>query len=139
MRILGRIQAHEPWLPGRTRGGRLVIGGLSRIRLIVDTGFTGAIALPSRLLHGLLLDEVGAEPYILADGSAMVARVYEGQVVLGDQVHKTEIICSEGDPLIGMQFIEEVAASLLIDPARRRVVLSTSRPKNREGSAARRR
>ncbi len=124
MRVRGRIRSHEPSVPARISGGRLVIGGPQRIRLVVDTGFTGAIALPPSLLRRLRLDEVGAEPYILADGSAVVASVYEGAVVLGGKTCPVEIISSEGDPLLGMQFIEDVASSLVINPRRREVVLN---------------
>jgi predicted aspartyl protease len=53
----------------------------SRIGAIVDTGFSGALTLPSRTIQSLNLKLKTITRTIMANGSTQIANVYVGTVV----------------------------------------------------------
>jgi clan AA aspartic protease len=88
---------------------RLTIIGSDRreaeVDAVIDTGFTGSLRLPLRLIHSLELDyqsEVGAA---LADGSRRVLDTYTGRIRWDGRERDVLVYAAESNPLIGMRLL----------------------------------
>lgn len=104
-----------------SRDGKLLLGK-GKLVLCVDTGFTGDVALPSRVLERLDLDYIGPIDYRLADGSVQPMDQWLGRVVTGN--HEYQAVFIEGDSLLGMDFIVEECRTLRINCATGEVTLT---------------
>ena len=103
-------------LPGRPRSGQ----GRGPYpwkdgseELLIDTGFTGAIALPRRLLRRLRLEFVAIDSFTLATGEMVDLPAYTGMARIGRRRVRTWFI--PGDRLIGMDFLRSVYSRLVLD------------------------
>ena len=104
--------------------GRLELGrGYARV--CVDTGFTGDLAVPRRILRRLHLVRAGLTTYRLADGSAMRMQEWIGRVMVGGREY--EAVLMEGEALLGMEFMRRVGRSLFLNMLTDRVRLSLRR------------
>lgn len=68
IRITGRIVDAEPQLPSRIAGKRLILDGKGREHMILDSGFTGSIAISEEWANRLDLQYAGIQPFELATG-----------------------------------------------------------------------
>ena len=67
---------------------------------LLDTGFDGDVALPQHLVAGVLPD--GYLPWVLADGSDVLAPAYEGIVQIGSTAPLAAVMIALGEePLVG--------------------------------------
>jgi clan AA aspartic protease len=101
--ILGEVDAE---LQAIIRLTVLDLDGVGHeLAAIVDTGYTGALLLPSRMIDMLALPIRGRGRAILADGSSTVFDIYRA-VVIWDG-HPRELDVDEGgdEPLIGMELL----------------------------------
>ena len=131
-RILsGRILDHEAWVGGHVHRGRLVLSPPSDLRLIIDTGFSGFLALPPAVIREMDLDLVGSEWHALADGSEMDPPIYAGTIQVGRAVQSGEIIPLGAEGLVGMAFLERLGDELQFLFRRRRVGLFADWPRRR--------
>ncbi len=81
-------------------------GRSEAIEAIVDTGFTGFIALPGDLINRLGLPMKGLQHTTLADGTWTVLMVYEPFVHwLGGRI-AVEALEVEDDALLGMELLQ---------------------------------
>jgi predicted aspartyl protease len=83
---------------------------------IIDTGFSGFVALPIFELIELGLTTQGATNVMLGDGSIITNLVSSADVSLGTQVENGTILLDENssDVLIGMAFLREFKKSLIL-------------------------
>lgn len=98
------IAEHSPLIRGQVRGGVLHLKARGPLPFVVDTGFTGALAVPEEIARSLDFDLVGFDTFTLATGREVELPVYLGIVRLGRHRMKTWFIL--GEALIGMEFLE---------------------------------
>lgn len=77
-----------------------------RIEAVIDTGYSGYLTLPGRLLAGLGLAFAGHRSGTLADGSTVVLDVYLGQLIWHRQQKEVLVAQAAGIPLIGMSLLD---------------------------------
>ncbi len=75
--------------------------GPLRVELVVDTGFEGELALPSRLLSRLHTAPLSSRRIRLADGSEQFQPVHLAQREWAGEARNVEILTLEGAPLLG--------------------------------------
>jgi clan AA aspartic protease len=99
--IVGQVLHYQSTIP-------LTIYGPGRqldTEAVVDTGFTGFIALPLAQVSALGLTLVRYDNVVLGDGSSVAMPVYEA-VVRWHGAHHTVFVLSMGyEPLVGMSLI----------------------------------
>jgi clan AA aspartic protease len=76
------------------------------IRSVIDTGFTGALTLPSAIIAELELRWFTQQEGVLGDGSRRTFDVYGGTVIWDGQLRTVEVNASETAPLVGMSLLE---------------------------------
>jgi clan AA aspartic protease len=76
------------------------------VQAVVDTGFTGELTLPPRLVTRLALRWDHAEHGILADGSETDLDVYEATALWDGSPRVVTVGAIEGVPLIGMTLLD---------------------------------
>ena len=81
-------------------------GEPQQYEVIVDTGFTGWLALPESDIRRLGLARAGSRDSITASGNAEVFDYYETWVLWHDQLHEVEIFQSIDQPLLGMELLD---------------------------------
>ena len=80
-------------------------GRARRTEAVVDTGFTGYLAIPADAAASLGLPERGSETFMLADGSEAVLPVYRGEVLWHGKGLRIPIGQADGGVLIGMSLL----------------------------------
>ena len=76
------------------------------IEAVLDTGFTGELTLPSKLIDDLGLEFIGSRLAVLGDGSEIFMDNYFGQVRWHGRTRRIIVLESEGGPLLGMELLE---------------------------------
>jgi clan AA aspartic protease len=90
---------------GRSGVIDIVVQGLASERIIsavVDTGFTGALTLPSETIQELALLRRISERGTLADGSEAVLPAYLATVLWDGAPRRVRVLANSGAPLVGM-------------------------------------
>ena len=113
MKIRGAIRNSTPLVGASIRAGTLRLGGPAETHFVVDTGFTGSIAIPKEVARRLRLTFVGIQSLTLATGVEVEVPLYVGNVRVGTRVVETSFIV--GDALIGMELLEEIASGVRFD------------------------
>lgn len=114
MTIRGVIRDQAPVIAGRVdHSGKLCLGGRGPQRFIVDTGFTGAVAVPEEMLSLLDVEHIGYDTFTLATGRDVELPVFLGEVRIGRRRVQTWFIV--GDHLIGMEFLGVAFSLFQID------------------------
>ena len=121
MILRGAIREHSPVIRARARAGVLHLGASGPLSFVIDTGFTGAFAVPEMVARSLDLEFVGFDTFTLATGQEVELPVYLGSVRFGRRSAKTWFILGEG--LIGMEFLEEACSDFLLDFEKQKVTL----------------
>jgi len=83
----------------------LVIIGLNHketIECIVDTGFSGYLALPSSLIQRLNLKKIDDQEVVLADGSTAIMEKYLVKVLWHGEERSVSALRADGGPITGM-------------------------------------
>lgn len=89
MTLTGPIQANCPIARGRITRGIIHIGRTGPLELVLDTGFSGAIALPHPLLKRLALQFIATDSFTLATGEVIDLPAYAGLVQIGPRRIRT--------------------------------------------------
>jgi clan AA aspartic protease len=98
------------------------VGGDSQ-ECVLDTGFDGAVILPSAVAERLLLPKVARLVFELVGGARMTADVALGEIEWLGERRSVEVIMSEGnDALVGTEILE--SAKLTVDYGNRLVTIS---------------
>ncbi|NQT88091.1 clan AA aspartic protease [bacterium] len=77
------------------------------VDLVIDTGFTEFIALPSECIERLHLPLIGLQRMILADGSVATLSVYEAIVHWHGAALPIQALEIEGSALLGMALLQD--------------------------------
>jgi len=72
------------------------------IDAVIDTGFSGFLTLPSKIIKALDLTWKGRDIATLGDGTSCIFEVYIVDIIWDGEYHKIDINESETLPLIGM-------------------------------------
>jgi clan AA aspartic protease len=80
-------------------------GARIEVRAVIDTGFTGHIALPARTVRSLALPELGSEELVLADGTTEIATVHRATVEWHGRPRTVPALAVGAEPLIGMALL----------------------------------
>lgn len=114
IRITGKIVDAEPRLPSRIAAKRLIFDGKGREHMILDSGFTGSIAISEEWANRLDLRYAGIQPFELANGQIVEFPTYLGIVRLGGVGGLFEFVVT-GETLLGMEFFQRLRARIVLD------------------------
>ena len=114
IRLSGKIMNGEPRLPSRIAGKRLILSGKGREHMILDSGFTGSIAISEEWANRLDLRYAGIQPFELANGQIVEFPTYLGFVRFGRMEALFEFIVT-GEALLGMEFFERLRARIVME------------------------
>ncbi len=111
----GKITNREPLIAATIdKKGDLVLSSKGgEHSFVVDTGFTGDLAVPRSLLHKMKLKFLSYDKFELATKRVIDLPVFQGWVKVKNKRVKVEII--PGDELIGMGLLEAVSSKLILD------------------------
>jgi len=82
IRLVGHIVNAEPRLPSRIVGKQLLLDGKGRDHVILDSGFTGSVAIPEEWANRLELRYAGIQTFELANGQIVEFPTYLGVIRL---------------------------------------------------------
>jgi predicted aspartyl protease len=114
IRLSGKIMNGEPRLPSRIAGKRLILSGKGREHMILDSGFTGSIAISEEWANRLDLRYAGIQPFELANGQIVEFPTYLGFARFGRTEVLFEFIVT-GEALLGMEFFERLRARIVLE------------------------
>ena len=75
------------------------------VEVVIDTGFTGFITLPIRIINALGLEQVDNRMLRLADGRSRMVPAYLATVVWHGIPRSVRVITLNREPLIGMSLL----------------------------------
>ncbi|MGI0488840.1 clan AA aspartic protease [Pantanalinema rosaneae CENA516] len=75
------------------------------IEAVIDTGFTGFLALPPSTITALGLPWQFRDVGTLGDGSEVIFDMYKAIVIWDGQPQVIDVAASEADPLVGMSLL----------------------------------
>lgn len=88
---------------------RLAVGSADgpkqMVEAVIDTGFTGYLALPKATISTLGLPWIFRDIGTLGDGSEVVFDMYRAAVIWDGNLQVVDVAASEADPLIGMRLL----------------------------------
>jgi predicted aspartyl protease len=112
--VRGKIANFVPTFTGYLNKGVLDIGNANEdLSLTVDTGFSGGIALPQKILNKMKIEFFGYDTFTLATGEVTELPMFLGKVIVGTHEIKTWFI--PGDSLLGMEFLSATGSLLLLN------------------------
>jgi clan AA aspartic protease len=100
--IIGAVNSDEARIRLVVRGRQ---GHEEEVDAVIDSGYTGALTLPSSLIAILGLRWQSVERATLADGRTCVFQVYVGKVVWDGKVRTILVDEADADPLVGMRLL----------------------------------
>jgi clan AA aspartic protease len=100
--ITGQVRRREGVVPLKIVGSR---GRTLEIQVIVDTGFTVWLTLPSEQIETLGLRRYGLGRAILGDGSLSVFEVYVGKIMWHGRIRRVRVNALDAAPMIGMSLL----------------------------------
>jgi clan AA aspartic protease len=108
--------------------------GEQEIEGVIDTGYTGALSLPSAVVAALGLRWQTSDRGILADGSECLFDVYEGAAVWDGKVRRLLIDEADADPLIGMTLLRGYELKMQIGNRGKITIKPLTTKRNRRSS-----
>ena len=91
-------------------------GASDTVAAVIDTGFTGHLALPPRVVAALGLPWVMDDEVVLGDGTARYFPVHLGRVEWHGAVRDVLVLASDADPLVGMELLEDSTLFIACQP-----------------------
>ncbi len=86
------------------------------VEAVVDTGFTGYLALPHNTIDDLRLPYRGSQRVALADGSEVSVPIYRGLVEWHGSARSVVVLGVEGGALLGMSLLRGSRLSMVVRP-----------------------
>ena len=77
------------------------------IDALLDSGFTGAVSLPQRVVKDLKLKWSGEHSVTLADASEVSVDLYEGIVDFAGRQYRCAILSTGDVPTVGMHLMQQ--------------------------------
>ena len=100
------------WVTADGREARLNVEVLSptgapslQVEVVVDTGFTGHLTLPTSTIQALGLPVVGSAESVLADGSLVLEDVCLARVLWHGDERSVRVLVADATPLLGMSLL----------------------------------
>ena len=117
----GVVRSLVPIIPLVVRGRD---GGLRRYQAVLDTGFTGAVALPAPDVQRLGLSSPQTEQVRFANGESDASDVYCANVLWDGEEQVARVHAIGNDPLVGMALLDgsrvtmdvEEGGEVLVEP-----------------------
>jgi len=100
--IIGRFHDRFPRLSLMLPG----LDGPVEVEFIIDTGFDGALTLPSQIVRQLDAQPFSPQTHLLADGSERSSLVYRLTLAWNGEPREVEALVLENRPLIGTLFLD---------------------------------
>lgn len=75
-----------------------------KVDAVIDTGFTGDLALPKAVVDMLSFPPRGVRPALMGDGRSVNLEVYRAEVVWDGQLRDVQLLAMEG-ALVGMSLL----------------------------------
>ena len=100
--VSGVVRSLVPIIPLIVRGRD---GGLRRYQAVLDTGFTGTVALPASDIQRLGLSSPQPERVTFANGESGDCDVYLAGVLWDGEERTAQIYAIGEDPLVGMALL----------------------------------
>lgn len=85
------------------------------VETVIDTGFTGFLTLPVRIIVNLVLSFAGTTRATLGDGSEVHMDVFEATVLWDNQERNILILAAEGSALVGMSMLSGCRVTLDVE------------------------
>jgi predicted aspartyl protease len=85
---------------------------LVTVEFIIDTGFDGDLSLPISLISRLDVTFATERVLRLADGSLHRRLIYQVALERNDEIHLTEVVALENDPLLEAVLLDGMHVSL---------------------------
>jgi clan AA aspartic protease len=101
--ITGMVEFPEALLRLQVRGGPRL---KREIDAVIDTGYTGWLSLPPKLVTALGIRRKGIGRGILADGSECVFDVYIAKVIWDGRIRTVRVGELDTEPLVGMGLLK---------------------------------
>src|SRR5437016_1319294 len=102
-------RARSKMIKGMVKGKDFVIplairrrGRTLDLEAVIDTGFTGWLTLPSRVVESLDLRWFNLGRAVLADGSICLHDVYLARIVWHGRLRQVRVNALDGIPLVGV-------------------------------------
>lgn len=112
--IKGNIEKFVPVFRGLlNKNAVFTLTDSGDISMTVDTGFSGGIALPAKILEKMNIELVDYDTFRLATGKIIELPVFMGKVVVKN--HEIETWFIPGDFLLGMEFLSSAGSALLLN------------------------
>jgi len=96
----------------------LVVGwnrGVQEIPALVDTGFSGELKMPSKMIDELGLEITHAQAVLLADGTSATMRASLAFVAMEGITHEVTALISNGPAVIGGALLRRFGYKLIVD------------------------
>jgi clan AA aspartic protease len=111
--IIGVVTSNREAIIGvLVRGVR---GQEAQVEAVIDTGFSGFLTLPARLIASLALSFAGTTRAALADGSEVGMDVFEATVLWDNQERDVVVLAAEGVALVGMALLSGYRVTLEVE------------------------
>jgi clan AA aspartic protease len=94
-------QAYEAVIPVVIKYGSQI----KSVNAVIDTGFTGFLSLPSKIIAELELPWSYRDRATLGDGSETLFDVHNANIIWDGQFREIEINAADTDPLLGMKML----------------------------------
>jgi clan AA aspartic protease len=94
-------QAYEAVIPVVIKYGSQIVS----VNAVIDTGFTGFLSLPSKIIAELELPWSYRDRATLGDGSETLFDVHNANIIWDGQFREIEINAADTDPLLGMKML----------------------------------
>ena len=99
--IVGQVAQDEPLVTLSVEGYQ----GSVSLRAVIDTGFSGFLALPQSTIQQCGFNQIDIQNVVLADGSARRVTVYEAIVTWDDDLRTVPAYGVSGGALVGMKML----------------------------------
>ena len=99
----GVVRSLVPIIPLVVRGRD---GGLRRYQAVLDTGFTGTVALPAPDVQRLGLSDPQPENVTFANGESADCDVYLANVIWDGEEQVAQVYAIGNEPLVGMHLLD---------------------------------
>jgi clan AA aspartic protease len=111
--ITGVVRSREARIELTIRG----TGGREEsIEAVIDTGFTGSLTLPAKLVKALELPWENVVRGTLADGSTCLLAIYQAAVVWDRRERPVFVVESESNALVGMELLTGFELKIQVRP-----------------------
>jgi len=90
-------------------------GQEAQVEAVVDTGFTGFLALPAGLIALLVLSFAGTTQAVLADGREVPMDVFEATVLWDNQERGVVVLAVDGAAFVGMALLSGYRVTLDVE------------------------